>query len=372
MSTALASTGSPGRAGGDGPCAAGTVRAVLVALATAVAVLVAAGAAEAAVVRTPVDRLVDAQWQFFDGGIEVRTVWGRRVTGGNVVVAVVDSGVDLRHRDLAANLWTNPGEVAGNGVDDDGNGFVDDVHGADVVDGDGDPTDTDGHGTHVAGIIGARGNNRRGVAGVAWRARIMAVRVLDATNAGTTGGLAAGIRYAVRNGARVVNVSANSPVADPEVEAALAEADRAGVLVVAAAGNAGADLGASRSFPACTSAPNVLGVASTGHLRTLSAFSSYGGGCVDLAAPGEDIVSTRRGGGYELRSGTSMAAPLVSGAAVLLLSARPSLTVAQLVAALAGGARPAPGADATAPRSARPSGGGTLSVARALRVALRT
>lgn len=341
------------------------------AAAFAVSLTAAVSPADAARSRLPKDRLVDAQWQFFDGGIEVRSVWGRRVTGGSVVVAVVDSGVDLRHRDLKQNLWTNPGEIAWNGVDDDGNGFVDDVHGADIVDGDGDPTDVDGHGTHVAGIIAARGNNRRGVSGVAWRARIMPVRVLGGTNSGTTGGLAAGIRYAVRMGARVINVSANSPSADPAVDAAIAEADRAGALVVAAAGNVGADLAAHPSFPACSGAGNLIAVASAGHLRTLSAFSSYGGGCVDLTAPGEDIVSTRKGGGYEVRTGTSMAAPQVAGAAVLLLSARPELTVPQLVGALVGGARPAPADDGASSRSARPMGAGTLSVARALRRALR-
>lgn len=341
-------------------------------LALAVALLVSAAPADAAPKsRTPQDRLVDSQWQLFDGGIEVRSVWGRKVTGGRVVVAVVDSGIDLKHKDLAANLWKNPGEVPGNGIDDDGNGFVDDVHGADVVDGDGDPTDTDGHGTHVAGIIGARGNNRRGIAGVAWRARIMPVRVLDSRNSGTTAGLAAGIRYATKMGARVINISANSPTSDAAVDAAIAEAGNAGVLVVAAAGNIGADLGAKPSYPACANASNLLAVASSGQQRTLSAFSSYGGGCVDLTAPGEDIVSTKAGGGYELRTGTSMAAPQVAGAAVLLLSARPKLTVPQLVQALVGGARPSAVDGGLEARTTRPMGAGTLSVARALRKAIR-
>lgn len=347
-----------------GPVLAGVLAAI------ALACVVQSPAPADAASRLPGDRLVDAQWQFFDGGIEVRSVWGLRVTGGPVVVAVVDSGADLRHEDLRRNLWRNPHEIAGNGIDDDANGYVDDVHGADVVDGDGDPTDTDGHGTHVAGIIAARGNNGRGITGVAWRARIMPVRVLDDRNTGTTSGLAAGIRYAARMGARVINVSANSPSADPAVDAAIAAAGEAGALVVTAAGNIGADLQARPSYPACSPAPNVVTVASSGDQRTLSVFSSYGGACVDLTAPGEDILSTRRGGGYEVRTGTSMAAPLVSGAAVLLLGAHPRLTVASLSRALLGGARP----DRTAgsrPRDVRPMGAGTLSVARALRVARR-
>jgi subtilisin family serine protease len=117
-----------------------------------------------------------------------------QITGGNVTVAVVDTGVDLSHRDLAPNLWTNPGEIPGNGIDDDGDGIVDDVHGADFANGDGDPSDDNGHGTHVAGIVAARGGNGVGVAGLAWRARIMAVKVLGADASGDMATVAAGVR----------------------------------------------------------------------------------------------------------------------------------------------------------------------------------
>ena len=149
-----------------------------------------------------------------DAPMGVDTAW-RQTTGADVTVAIIDSGIDLGHPDLAPNLWTNPGEIPGNGVDDDGNGFVDDVHGYDFVDNDGSPQDANGHGTHVAGIVGARGGNGIGGAGVAWQARLMAIRVLDGQARGTTAAVAAGIRYAVDNGARIVNLSLAGPTSTP-------------------------------------------------------------------------------------------------------------------------------------------------------------
>ncbi len=260
--------------------------------------------------------------------------------GSDVLVAVIDSGVDLKVADLAPNAWTNPGEIAGNGVDDDGNGYVDDAHGWDFVAGDADPADENGHGTHVAGLIAARGANTRGVAGVGRQAKIMALRVLDRNNDGTTTDVAAAIRYAVKQGARVVNLSLNSARPDPELEAAIAAAEAADVLVVVAAGNQGADLDTAPSFPACSTRGNVLSVAALTRGGSLAAFSNRGASCVALAAPGAGLLSTRRGGGYESRSGTSMAAPQVAGAAALLLAAHPSLHATEVRAALLAGAAP--------------------------------
>ena len=274
-----------------------------------------------------------------------------QITGGDVTVAVVDTGVDLAHRDLAPNLWTNPGEVPGNGIDDDGDGIVDDVHGADFVNGDGDPSDDNGHGTHVAGIVAARGDNGVGVAGLAWRARIMAVKVLGADASGDMATVAAGVRYAVAHGARVINLSLTGPSPGPDLAAAVDAAAAANVLVVAAAGNTHADDDVVATYPAALDAPNLVAVTSSDQRGVLAPSASFGRSTVDLAAPGEEILSTARGGGYELRSGSSMAAAQVSGAAVLLASARPdprlagdALRAAGLGATdLAAGGRGAPG-----------------------------
>ncbi|HEY6762561.1 MAG TPA: S8 family peptidase [Baekduia sp.] len=264
------------------------------------------------------------QWAL-DGDVPMgaETAW-RQTTGADVTVAIVDSGIDLGHPDLAPNLWTNPGEIPGNGVDDDGNGYVDDVHGYDFVDGDGTPQDANGHGTHVAGIVGARGGNGIGTAGVAWRVKLMAVRVLDDQARGTTTGVAAGIRYAVDNGARIVNLSLAGPSSTPDLEDAIQYAQARGVPIVVAAGNDGADLAAAPTFPAGYAEPNVIGVAATTRTGALSSVSDYGPGA-DIAAPGEEILSTALGGGYEWRTGTSMAAPEVSGTLALLAAARPDL-----------------------------------------------
>ncbi|HEY4097815.1 MAG TPA: S8 family peptidase [Baekduia sp.] len=271
------------------------------------------------------DPRLDEQWELDgDDAMGAASAW-RQTTGGNITVAIVDSGIDLTHPDLAPNLWTNPGEIPGNGIDDDGNGYVDDVHGVDLVDHDGDPQDANGHGTHVAGIVGARGGNGVGGAGLAWNVRLMAVRVLDANAAGTTTTVAQGIHYAVDNGARIVNLSLAGPTATPELEEAVQYAQAHGVLIVVAAGNDGADLATAPTYPAAYGETNVIGVAATTQSGELAAISDRGSGA-DIAAPGEQILSTALGGGYEWRTGTSMAAPQVTAALVLLAAKRPDLS----------------------------------------------
>jgi subtilisin family serine protease len=325
--------------------------------AAAVAAACAAIFATAASAADRPDPQIGSQWALQgDGPMGAATAW-TRITGGDVTVAVVDTGVSLAHRDLAPNLWTNPGEVPGNGVDDDGDGFVDDVHGADFVNRDGDPTDDNGHGTHVAGIVAARGNNGVGVAGLAWRARIMAVKVLGANASGDMATVADGVRYAVAHGARVINLSLTGPSPGPDLAAAVAEAAAANVLVVAAAGNTHADDDTIAAYPAALDAPNLVAVTSSDQRGALAPSASFGRSSIDLAAPGEQILSTRRGGGYELRSGSSMAAAQVSGAAVLLASARPGLGWEAMRAALLGSARP----------TSLPVAAGRLDVAGALR-----
>ncbi len=202
-----------------------------------------------------------------------------------------------------------PGEIAGNGRDDDGDGFVDDVHGVDLVNRDGDPADDEGHGTHVAGIIAARVNGT-GVVGLAPQATLMPIKVLDNHRGGNTDTIAEGIRYALAHGADVINVSANGPEPSTELEAAVHAASRAGVTIVASAGNDGGNLDLTPSYPASFTDPSVLAVGATDGDRVLASFSNFGKG-VAITAPGVDILSTARGDGYELRSGRSMAAPEV-------------------------------------------------------------
>jgi subtilisin family serine protease len=323
-----------------------------VALAAACAAL-CAPAASAAVRPDP---LLAGQWALQgDRPMGAATAWSH-TKGNPVTVAVVDTGVDLAHRDLAGNLWTNPGEIPGNGIDDDGDGIVDDVHGADLLNHDGDPSDDNGHGTHVAGIIAARGGNGVGVAGVAWRARIMAIKALAPDATGDMSTVAAGIRYAVAHGARIVNLSLTGPSPGADLAAAVAEAAAANVLVVAAAGNTRSDDDAVPAYPANLDAPNLVSVTSVDQRGRLAPNASYGRTTVDLAAPGEAILSIARGGGYELRSGTSMAAAQVTGAAALLAGIRPDLGWAGLRSALLGSARP----------TSLPVAAGRLDVAAAL------
>ena len=298
--------------------------------------LVPAGAS-AARTGSPNDRAFATQWQLNgDRAMGARSAWGVS-TGGDVIVAVLDTGAQLDHPDLAANLWTNVDEVAGNGIDDDANGFVDDVHGYDFAGKDGEPSDANGHGTAIAGVIGARGNNGLGVTGVAWRAKLMIVQVLGANGSGSVYNVAKGVRYATANGADVINLSMAGPDTAPELEAAIADAHAAGVVVVAAAGNTGADLDAKPAYPA--SSPNVIGVASTDDTGRLAPGSSFGAATVELAAPGENIVSTALGSRYETRSGTSQAAAHVAGTLALMAAAAPAASAETLRTRLLGGAR---------------------------------
>ena len=315
----------------------------------------AAAKASAASVTTGDPNLVD-QWALAsDRAMGMTTAWNQ-VTGGDVIVAVIDSGVKLDHPEFAGNLWTNTGEIDGNGIDDDHNGFVDDIHGYDFIGRDADPSDANGHGTHVAGIIGARGDNHVGGSGVAQQVKLMAVRVLDANASGTTAGGARGLKYAVDTGAKIINLSLAGPSGSDDLLAALLYAELRGVVVVAAAGNNGADLTNSPAFPASYITSNIVGVAATREDLDLSDISNYGNGA-DIAAPGEDILSTASDGGYEWRTGTSMAAPAVAGTLALISSARPDLDAGGLRNALYGGAT----------HSGLPVGTGSVNATSALR-----
>ena len=268
--------------------------------------------------------------------LDLPGAWGLS-QGAGVVVAVVDSGVRIDHPDLRSNLWVNPYERPGNKRDDDGNGYVDDVHGVNLS-GSGAPTelrDSAGHGTHVAGTIAAAANGK-GVIGVAYRAKLMTVRILDRRGKGSTRAMADGIRYAAANGARIINLSLETPNDDKRVRAAIKAAQAADVLIVCSAGNTATDIDHRPLFPVAIPAPNLVGVGATAPAEglALTKFSNYGSLSVPVAAPGEGVVSTARDGGYETRSGTSMAAPHVAGVAALMASANPRLSAAELRALL--------------------------------------
>ena len=267
--------------------------------------------------------------------IDAPEAWDLHAGSRQVIVAVIDTGVDYTHPDLTNNIWTNPGEIPGNGLDDDHNGFVDDVHGYDFVNGDGDPMDDHSHGTHCAGTIGAEGNNGLGVAGVCWKVSIMALKFLDAAGNGTTADAISAIEYATLMGARVLNNSWGGGGYEQSLKDAIDAAGAANIVFAAAAGNDfGSNNDATPFYPAGYDSTNILAVMATDRDDLMSEFSNFGLTTVDLAGPGTAVLSCAPGGGYQLLSGTSMATPHVVGACALLLSANPLLNVASLKQAL--------------------------------------
>jgi subtilisin family serine protease len=249
---------------------------------------------------TPNDTSYGTLWGL--AKIQAPAAWDLATDCSAIPVAVVDSGADYTHPDLAANIWTNTGETAGNSIDDDGNGYVDDIRGWDFVDrtadhpnGDNDPMDANTHGTHVSGTIGAAGNNSRGVAGLCWNTKIMVLRAFDATGVGTVSDIIAALDYARQKGAKVVNASfASSDPTNSEREA-IERLNAAGILLVAAAGNESADNDGTPSYPASYDLPNIIAVAATGSDDALASFSNYGAASVHVAAPGVGITSTYLG-----------------------------------------------------------------------------
>ncbi len=290
--------------------------------------------------------------------IDAPEAWALNTGSRQVVVAVIDTGVDYTHPDLTNNIWTNLGEIAGNGLDDDNNGFVDDIHGYDFVNGDGDPMDDHYHGTHCAGTIGAEGNNGIGVAGVCWQVRIMALKFLDAGGGGSTADAISCVEYATLMGARVMNNSWGGGGYEQALKDVIDAAGAVNNLFVAAAGNAGSDNDANPFYPAAYDSTNLVAVMSTDHDDDRSGFSNYGLTSVHLGGPGTDILSCEPGNSYQLLSGTSMATPHVVGACALLLSANPLLSAAALKEALINTVDPTlPGLCVS---------GGRLNLARAL------
>ena len=287
-----------------------------------------------------------------DVDIDAPEAWAIVTGDPSVVVAVVDTGIDYTHPDLAANMWTNALEFAGApGVDDDGNGYVDDIYGYDFVNDDGDPMDDHSHGTHVAGTIGAVGDNGVGVVGVNWSVQLMGLKFLDSDGEGLTSDAIEAIDYATMMkesyGVNVVatNNSWGGGGFSSQLRDAIAGSGAADIIFVAAAGNGGGDhVGDDNDtfphYPSSYDLDNIIAVAATDHNDARASFSNYGATTVDLAAPGVGIWSTVNGGGYAYKDGTSMASPHVAGVAALLKSVHPDWTYDQVIDRVLSGVDP--------------------------------
>jgi subtilisin family serine protease len=269
----------------------------------------------------------DPRWleQWGPWMVSAPAAWDLSIGSPTVVVANTDTGMDYNHPDLAGNIWVNTGEICNNGIDDDNNGYIDDCVGWNFFDDNNDPMDSNGHGSNTGGIIGAVGNNAIGVAGMMWSAQVMALKMGNGSF--PTAAVIAAIDYAVNNGARVINASWGGGGESANMRAAIERASLAGVLFIAAAGNGGREITpASPFFPVSYALPNMIAVANTTSTDGLAASSNFGVDIVDLGAPGTGILSTYRNGGYARYTGTSQAAPHVTGTVGLIYSVNPSLT----------------------------------------------
>jgi subtilisin family serine protease len=271
-------------------------------------------------VATPDDPFYPTQYALgeepSDYDIDAPEAWATATKCGKV--AVLDTGVDLDHPDLEQNIYESK-DKPGDDKDNDANGYVDDAHGFNAIKGKGSGNDDNGHGTHVAGIIAGRTNNDVGVSGLCWSAKVVPVKFMNQFGRGATSDAITGIDYAVKQGIKLINCSFGSSAKSEALKDAVKYAKKKGVLLVVAAGNDGEDIDQSPTYPASYGDPNILTVAASTSTDTLASFSNFGSTDVDVAAPGEGILSTYLGGGYKVLSGTSMAAPYVTGLAALLL-----------------------------------------------------
>ena len=300
--------------------------------------------------------------------IDAEPAWNITTGSSSVVVAILDLGVNYNHEDLSANMWRNPGETgtdsggankATNNIDDDGNGYIDDVFGIDTINHDSNPMDDQGHGTHVAGTIGAVGNNGIGVVGVNWSVAMMAIKTHDSAGNGTSASVIEGFQYAAMMRFRGVNVrvtnsswggAPEAPSFDQALKDAIDLAGNAGILNVCAAGNAANNNDAAPFYPASYDSPSIIAVAASDQSDDRAGFSSYGATSVDVAAPGVGILSTGVSEtAYRFLSGTSMATPHVSGVAALMISHNRLLTRSQIKSIIMSTADPLPATWAQTP-----------------------
>ena len=293
----------------------------------------------------PSDPLVRYQWHLEANSStinnnDVAGMWADNHTSApSVVVAITDSGVEYDHADLQQNMWNNPAEVAANGIDDDHNGYIDDIYGINLNSRNGDPRDDNGHGTHCAGIIGARANNGIGVSGVLWNTKMMAVKFLDSHGSGDLYDSVTALDYilAQRNrgvNVRVVNASWGAGVYIQPLYDAIARLNNAGIMFVAAAGNSGQNNDTTPNYPSNYQLPNVISVMALDKNGRVTPWSNYGYTHDEVLAPGDSIASTYIGGQYKYLSGTSMAAPQISAILAAAFEYKPNTTVAQMRAAL--------------------------------------
>ena len=292
--------------------------------------------------------------------IDAAAAWDDHTDSPAVVIGSIDTGVDETHPDLDANGWVNAGEIAGNGIDDDSNGYVDDTIGWDFISNDNDPQDGHSHGTHTMGTAAGEGNNGIGVAGVTWSARIMVLKGCSDGGSCPSSATIPAIDYATDNGAALSSNSWGGGGFSQSMMDAITRAHNAGVLFSAAAGNNGRNTDLSPFYPANYDVPNVISVASMDRFGNKSGFSNFGATSVDLGAPGSSIYSTTPNGNYGNKSGTSMACPHVSGALAYIMGANPNLTHLDYKQILMDSAEPS---DAMAGRSVT---GGTLNIRSAL------
>ncbi|MGH1467304.1 MAG: S8 family peptidase [Bdellovibrionales bacterium] len=280
-----------------------------------------------------------------DADIDAPEAWAITKGSKRVLIGVIDTGVDYSHPDIIDNYWVNPGESGldsrgrnkrTNGIDDDGNGYIDDYKGWDFYSNDNDPKDRHGHGTHCAGIIGARGNNNKGITGVNWYVSIVGLKVFDDRGKTRTDALVAAINYASLMKIPITNNSWGSYRYSDAIKDSIQNANRSNMLFVAAAGNYHGNNDSKPFYPASYNVPNIISVAATDHKDNITSFSNYGSSSVDIGAPGNRIYSSisLNKGSYSFKNGTSMAAPYVAGVAGLLKARRSGVSASKMKRAI--------------------------------------
>ncbi|MBF0442899.1 MAG: S8 family serine peptidase, partial [Oligoflexales bacterium] len=270
-------------------------------------------------------------------GADIKAVPAWELSRGskNVLVGIIDTGILYTHPDLSANYWENPGETGldasgndkrTNGIDDDSNGYIDDYRGWDFINNDNDPIDDHGHGSHCAGVIGAKGNNGIGIAGINWDVSLVALKVFNASGSTTTDALVSAIEYSNALGVNLTSNSWGGGQFSQVIHDAIKQASDKGILFIAASGNDGRDADTYIHYPSGYEMENIISVAATDHNDKLADYSNFGVKTVDVAAPGSDIYSTVLNDAYETMSGTSMATPHVAGLAALIKAKYPNAT----------------------------------------------